>query len=103
MAGKSCGVSPTAMASAKSADSRSGRLSAALMTKMDTVRATVTLNEQNRKTAQADLEAGLFVRLAKADRDVAEGAASSRLHYNSAAGARAHYGAHEHARRQIEG
>jgi hypothetical protein len=42
IAGRSCGVRPTAIARAKSADSRTERWSNALITKIETVRATVT-------------------------------------------------------------
>ena len=100
MAGSSCGVIPIAIASENSSASITGRDSATLMTKIETVSTPATRTSSSEKSLQPDLERGLGRPLAEPDGDLAERGRRSGRDDHAAGRALVHDRAHERARRR---
>jgi hypothetical protein len=99
--GSSCGVSPTAIASANKAASSSERPSTMLTTRIVPEHER-DAHQQQREVTQPELERGLRLAVPEAPRDRPELRASAGLHDHTEPAALAHHGAHERARGQLE-
>ena len=103
IAGSSCGVMPIAIASENSSASSSGRERATLITKIEIVSTPATRTSSLEKSRRPDLERGLGLPLAEPDGDLAERGARARRDHDPSPGALVHDGAHERARREVDG
>ena len=102
IAGSSCGVRPTAIASANRADWRSERPSATLITKIEPASTTVTVASSREKACSPCWNAVCPCRSPKPQRDRAERGVRARADDERRARPAAHERAHERARRQVE-